>query len=104
MQLIRTTFWTRFDDADRFDEKEEQLQKEVTNGQAMNGDHDDNLSTESVVKPKGSILRRFAVWFCGIKSDAGQEEMSEEQQAKLASIEQNRIAKYFLSISLIFVI
>lgn len=101
--LIRTTYWTRFDEQERFDEKEEEMKN---NGQAaktvVNGNYIDNMSIESEVsKPKISLLRRFATWFCGIKeASTDSETVNSESKANIVSIEQNRTAKTVLSVCL----
>lgn len=111
--LIRTTYWTRFDDSIRPDEKEEEeKKKKETNGSVgVNGNYVENLSIEcpELKKPPPSLLRRFATWFCGIKStsdadDSKATDSHQETLANISSIEQNSTAKAVLFVSLIIVI
>lgn len=103
-QLIRTTYWTRFDDDERFDEKDEVTKHEVVSSTVTtNGNYLDNMSVEwEEGKPKQSMLRQFATWFCGIKSTGGERES--ENKIKIATIEQSRRAKALLLACLLLVV
>lgn len=112
--LVRTTYWTRFDDSIRVDEtEEEEKKKKETNGTTgVNGNHIEGLSIEpELKKPQHSLLRRFATWFCGIKSTASESAddddkaaTSHETLANISSIEQNPKAKAVLFVSLVIVL
>lgn len=107
-QLIRTTYWTRFSTEKRFDEIEEATNQSnsTTAKCATNGNYLDNMSIESEVsKPKQSLLRQFATWFCGIKNTSSEAAVvHSESEVNISSIEQDSRAQKFLFASLLLVI
>ena len=97
-QLIRTTFWTRFDTQKRIDEIEEfNRNKSFISESTVS--HSDQILINSGGKTKSSI-RQFATWFCGIENSTKE---TPDFDNNIASIEQSSKSKILLTISLAIV-
>lgn len=121
-QLIRTTYWTRFDSDKRDDEVDqmelstastvaiEQITKLPT--ETQNGDVSENLADntcpeESTSRSPLPTWKKAYYWFCGYDYDGHAAEnyaMMQEHLEKLSTLSQDRVAKLVLNINLAIIL
>lgn len=121
-RLIRTTYWTRFDDKEREDDKENletkrseqtktksiEIIKTIPNSDQMNGIEmltkcDSNYEYMNESK-NDSQFKNFLKWFCGVNYKTENEEKVNERLANIASIYQSTQEKRILRVFLIIII
>ncbi|CAG2113757.1 unnamed protein product [Medioppia subpectinata] len=108
-RLIRTTYWTRFDERERTDETEnvDQIECQYINNES-NTQSNGTLITGNAdfveKKVKESLIRNFFQWFCGINYKNQSESTLNDNLANIASIHQTKYEKRILMICLMIVI
>ncbi|CAG2120808.1 unnamed protein product [Medioppia subpectinata] len=108
-RLIRTTYWTRFDERERTDETEnvDQIECQHINNES-NSQSNGTLITGNAdfveKKVKESLIRNFFQWFCGINYKNQSESTLNDNLANIANIHQTKYEKRILMICLMIVI
>ncbi|XP_023210658.1 sodium/myo-inositol cotransporter-like isoform X1 [Centruroides sculpturatus] len=104
-RLIRTTFWTRYNTQDRFDDKENMEMKRAE--ELKHKIADESKEEKEYPKERISKLKRFYNWFCGYNTSPEGEKSEEEfyeHLSNIASLKQERHEKVILYIFLLFVL
>ncbi|CAG2163141.1 unnamed protein product [Oppiella nova] len=108
-RLIRTTYWTRFDERERSDEMENMRQIECQNINTENNSQTNGtlmtLSADYDIKAaKESQMKNFFQWFCGINYKKQNTRQVNENLANISSIHQTKNQKRILTSCVIVVI